>query len=524
MSRCLPASLDAVKGLRAARWFRESTAGQYDNFGPDAQREQQDRAIARYGLTDTGLGWSVASSGWKTAWRTPAWEAMIAAAEAGAFDILVVGYVSRFLRNLKQTLIAIEDHLQPAGVAVLFADERLLTSDPDHWDQFVREAHEAEAYSRKLSKRVHEGYEAKRRRLGVPGGNRAPFGIIREGHPSVMRVDEPKAAIVRRAFELAAAGSTDWEVAAHTHLAKTHVAEVLTNPIYAGRLRTGEEAGIAPIVDPGLWSRVQTARERRRTRTPGRIVKRDYALRLRCVGCGRYLYGDVGRYRHPAPTCDAFRSATPMLRRRRKNLHDGRIKGHSYPQGWYESAVGSLLAEIGSVDDATITEVVRLHDAYLPRADELAIARVERERDEATRKLGKTRDVVAWQATMTRLDAVEVLARQPLEAHRLSPPEIVDYLRSLPTLWADAGPDGRQAMATAIFARTDVLGFERMEYELTSDAIELGLDAALPAVYELRSQIGEFGRGERDSPATNDLPIVMRLAEPPEPYELDRSA
>ena len=276
MSRSLPASLEEVTGLRAARWFRESTAGQYDNFGPDAQRDQQDRAIARYGLTDTGLGWSVASSGWKTAWQTPTWQAMIAAAEAGAFDILVVGYVSRLLRNLKQTLIAVEDHLHRAGVAVLFADERLLTSDPNHWDQFVREAHEAEAYSRKLSKRVHEGYDSKRRRLGVPGGNRAPFGIIREGHPSLLRIDETRAAIVRHAYELASTGATDRQVAGATMLKKTHVAEILTNPIYAGRLRTGEAAGIAPIIEPGLWSRVQTARERRRTRTPGRLVKRDY--------------------------------------------------------------------------------------------------------------------------------------------------------------------------------------------------------------------------------------------------------
>ena len=52
MKRSLPQSLDQVGGMRAARWFRESTAGQWDNFGPDAQREQQDRAIARYGLAD----------------------------------------------------------------------------------------------------------------------------------------------------------------------------------------------------------------------------------------------------------------------------------------------------------------------------------------------------------------------------------------------------------------------------------------------------------------------------------------
>ena len=62
------------------------------------------------------------------------------------------------------------------------------------------------------------------------------------------------------------------------------------------------------------------------------------------------------------------------------------------------------------------------------------------------------------------------------------------------------------------------------KYELTPDALDLGLDAALPAVLELGHQIGEFGRGERDSPATTDLPITMRLAEPPEPFDWLRTA
>ncbi|MEX1336467.1 MAG: recombinase family protein, partial [Candidatus Limnocylindrales bacterium] len=105
MKRVLPRELDDLSGMRAARWFRESTAGQWDNFGPDAQREQQDRAIERYALVDAGLEWSVAASGWTSAWRTATWEAMIGSATSGAFDVLVVGYVSRFLRNLKQTLI-----------------------------------------------------------------------------------------------------------------------------------------------------------------------------------------------------------------------------------------------------------------------------------------------------------------------------------------------------------------------------------------------------------------------------------
>jgi hypothetical protein len=49
----------------------------------------------------------------------------------------------------------------------------------------------------------------------------------------------------------------------------------------------------------------------------------------------------------------------------------------------------------------------------------------------------------------------------------------------------------------AILERLDVLGFQRLEYELTRDAIDLGLHAALPPILELESQIGEFGRGER---------------------------
>jgi hypothetical protein len=49
----------------------------------------------------------------------------------------------------------------------------------------------------------------------------------------------------------------------------------------------------------------------------------------------------------------------------------------------------------------------------------------------------------------------------------------------------------------ATFARLDVLGFQRLEYELTTDAMDLGLDAALPPVIPLEGEIGEFGRGER---------------------------
>ena len=145
------------------------------------------------------------------------------------------------------------------------------------------------------------------------------------------------------------------------------------------------------------------------------------------------------------------------------------------------------------------TEAVRLYHDRPARVDEATLARVGRDREEAGRRLAKTRDVLTWQRDMAQLDAEEQAARQPTETGRLSSGEVVSYLRSLRALWADAGTDGRQVLATALFARTEVLGFEQMIYELTPDAIELGLAAALPAVFELSCSIAEFGRGERAS-------------------------
>jgi hypothetical protein len=66
--------------------------------------------------------------------------------------------------------------------------------------------------------------------------------------------------------------------------------------------------------------------------------------------------------------------------------------------------------------------------------------------------------------------------------------------------WAHGiGASGREPSSATVgaLAKLDVLGFQRLESELTPDAIDLGLEAALPAVIELESKIGEFGRGER---------------------------
>ena len=131
----LPDSLERLRGLRAARWIRESTERQSDRFGPDAQREQQDRALERWQLVDSGLAWQVSHSG-RTIATTVEFEEMLAAA-GHSFDVLLIGYVSRFARNLRTAVNARHD-LHEAGAALLFCDERVLSSDEDAWELWAR--------------------------------------------------------------------------------------------------------------------------------------------------------------------------------------------------------------------------------------------------------------------------------------------------------------------------------------------------------------------------------------------------
>ena len=79
----------------------------------------------------------------------------------------------------------------------------------------------------------------------------------------------------------------------------------------------------------------------------------------------------------------------------------------------------------------------------------------------------------------------------------MAPDEVVAYLRSLPKLWTDSGHEGHQPLASALFAKCEVEGYQRMRYELTPDAVDLGLGVALPAQLETGAQMGRFGRGER---------------------------
>jgi hypothetical protein len=85
-------------------------------------------------------------------------------------------------RNLRRTFELLEDHLHPAGVALVMCDRKILSSDPNDWDELVAEATGAERYSRRLSERITDGYAVKFDVRGDPGGH-AALGFRRSAEP-----------------------------------------------------------------------------------------------------------------------------------------------------------------------------------------------------------------------------------------------------------------------------------------------------------------------------------------------------
>ena len=127
--------------------------------------------------------------------------------------------------------------------------------------------------------------------------------------------------------------------------------------------------------------------------------------------------------------------------------------------------------------------------------DDLALARIARERDRAALRFAKDRDLGGLEATMARLDA-EAQAAVVRPSRTPTAAEARAYLEELPMLWAKTSDAGRHAIAEAVFERIDALGVTDYTVTLTAHAKARGWDAAFGAGV-VRVKEGWSGRGER---------------------------
>ncbi len=472
----LPRSVDEIHGLRAARWIRESTASQYDRFGPASQREQQDRFIERHALIDTGLVFEVAHSG-TTVWRSPTMHEMLAAARAGSFDLLLAGYSDRWQRNLRRTLELLEDHLHPAGVALVMCDRRILSSDPHDWDELVAEAASAERYSRRLSERISDGYGAKFERHADQGGL-PPLGFRRSAEPPhTLEIDPASIDQAVRLFERYALGTVSIEqLARETGLAPDRVRYLLRNPLFNGwmrrhrgpdELRRPAPWRADPPVSDALWAQVEAVRRGRRRGGGPRHRGRVDLLSglLECV-CGRRIRSDgtfadgQHRKRHVAP-CGAWGE--------RARLADATWEA-------------PILAQVSGVtiDHATRAALVGVLAATRPPVP-IDRARIERQMrdlalDHAAGRIADADYLARHDALREELSAVQEEPRPGTSAERA-----LQWLEALAETWHQADlPEAKAELLHAIYERIIVAGRRIVSVRLTQAAYEHGLALALP--------------------------------------------
>jgi DNA invertase Pin-like site-specific DNA recombinase len=250
-----------------AGYVRVSTTEQADTgFGLAGQREALDDYTRAAGFELVAVYEDAGLSGTLPIDERPGLSALLAAADAGEFDAVVTKASDRIGRSLS-VASAVFDRLDASGIRFLSITE------PELSTPLLRAIFSGVAADerRRILERTSAGRKQKASQGGYAGG-RVPFGyqLVGNRKDAKWQIDEDAAAVVRKIFELRAAGRTITAIADQLnaeHIASpggkrwhaTTVFGVLDNPAYAGqrRWREGAEYIAAgehePIIDQQLF-------------------------------------------------------------------------------------------------------------------------------------------------------------------------------------------------------------------------------------------------------------------------------
>ncbi len=178
---------------------------------------------------------------------------MIKLALEGQYQLIITKEVSRFSRNVKDILNIVTE-LHDKGIYIWFLTDEINTEDADYREKLIKAGEQAEAESRKTSRRVKWGQRLQMER-GVVFGRKEMYGynIKRDDEgEQYFEIIEDEAKVVRRVFEMYASGKGSFQIAhilqqegVKTKTGKKewdHIAigRMLKNEKYVGDLTTGK--------------------------------------------------------------------------------------------------------------------------------------------------------------------------------------------------------------------------------------------------------------------------------------------
>ncbi len=505
---------------RVAIYVRQSVADHEKEFG---SIEAQIEAAQAFILSQRGSGWAAlpepysdhGNSGSTT--ERPAFQRLLADLEAGRVDVVCVYRTDRLSRSLLDfaKLMALFEH---HGVAFVSVTESFDTSTPmgrmvmnllATFAQFERET---------IAQRTKDKMLATRRRGAWTGGRPVlGYDVVEKK----LVVNEAEAERVREIYalyrelgsmlpvleELRARGwrTKTWtngkgEVVRGVQFAKSQLHGILTNPLYAGRIRAGDEivdAAHDAIVEPEQWQSVQDLLRANYGRTDAQSIRTTKGGSLlagiaRCV-CGAamlHTYTSRGDRRYAYYVCG-----------RHQKEGAASCPGSRVAAGEFEAFVFDRIREIGrdaGVLAATLEADRRDRESRRPEL----VAQVRRLTGERSRLETERSNVVqavgagggGTHILVQRLDELdEALAEaenrasaartelQALELGQVDPEELRAALEDLEPIWNELFPRER--------ARVLGLLLEQVEFDAARGEVELTFRAGGPRA--LRSQTKE---------------------------------
>src|SRR5262249_33829251 len=262
--------------LRAAVYVRVSSEEQLEGYSLDAQRRAAEQYCHAHGWTivrtyaDEGK-----SARTDDLARRPEFRALLADAESGLVDVVLVHKLDRFARNLRVTLETLE-RLERCRVAFASIAENMDFTSPIGKVILATLAAFAQYYSDNLSWETRKGKQ-ERKEQGLYNGL-LPFGLKKNADGQAVPDPETYPGLLL-AMQTAAQGKTDRDVADALNAAgyrttgnrgrnlftKDTIRPILTNRFYLGELPDGHGGWMpgahAAVLDDDLFAQVQAARE-----------------------------------------------------------------------------------------------------------------------------------------------------------------------------------------------------------------------------------------------------------------------
>lgn len=240
----------------------------------------------------------------------PQFQQMIKDSRKHLFEGVLVYQLDRFARN-KYDSVTNKKKLRDNGVRVFSAKENIADDPSGILIESVLEGM-AEYYSAELALKIKRGMDLNGEKCLVTGGGTAlGFKVDKETKKYV--IDEERAPIVRRIFEMYADGATVADICRYMNahgiktaygneFNKNSLRKMLTNKRYIGVYTyKGKEtpAGLPRIIGDDLFNKVQEKMQKNKKAPARARAKEEYILttKLFCGHCGEMMtgYGGTGK-------------------------------------------------------------------------------------------------------------------------------------------------------------------------------------------------------------------------------------